>query len=180
VSALASLLARCSLVAAVVGGIDAMLLPSVARAQALPPEWGPVWLFRYGAEDPPAWCLKLHDGGKAEFLGGFESLNPASWKRDPESGDLSLTLAALDDVMAANLQWQVDHPPHYPDSPYARSTGFDRSTRTVRYRITRETRFIQFGGAVIARPQEVAAENLLGMPASCGVSPPAVEPEAAR
>jgi len=160
--------------------VAALAFCSLGAAQVVPAEWGRLWLYRPTEEMPP-WCLKLHDGGQAEFVSEYEFLNPVSWKRDPGSGDLALSFASLDHRTAANLRWKADHPTRPPHPAFAELTAFDEAARTVRYRITPASRFLEFSGHILARPEALEPSQREHVPKRCFAGPPpGVEPGAAR
>ena len=132
-----------------------------AAPQALPEGWPSVWISP--ATEMPSFCLKLYEGGDAEFVEGFRWLNPVSWSRDPASGELSLTFASLDPTSSANLK---------AASETGRISGFDGKARVARYRIGPETRYLDFAGYMLFRPEALVPHEFDSIPKGCWSGPP--------
>lgn len=98
-------------------------------------------LWEYPASAFPAMCIALLPEGKLEFKGGFLFFNRGSWRIEPVSGHLELTLGGTEPYSVVSAGQEIK-------APASRLVKFDGTARKLEYRIDSQTDSIGFGGYV--------------------------------
>ena len=106
--------------------------------------------WEYPASAFAAMCIVLQPDGKLAFKGGFLFFNPGSWRIEPVSGHIELTLGGTAPFPDVSAREEVR-------APGSRLVKFNGPARKLEYRIDSTTDSIGFGGFVFYKKTSCSA-----------------------